>query len=154
MQWKLLYLKEGAPVRHSRRWLRNWEDQWSVPGIQELSASCDPSEPVCIFVEKRGHMLGFFVEKREKFFFTKDFAKHKRISNLTSRVPWAPQDGGGMVSGRGGEFGPEFWKMSHMKINNKKNVKVVTGDSDKLFGPDAGIFAYNGSELASWKSKN
>ena len=36
-----------------------------------------------------------------------------------------------------------------MKINNKKNVKVVTGDSDKLFGPDAGIFAYNGSELAS-----
>ena len=54
-----------------------------------------------------------------------------------------------MVSGRGGEFGPEFWKMSNMKINNMKNMKVVTGDSDKLFGPDAGIFAYNGSELAS-----
>ena len=36
-----------------------------------------------------------------------------------------------------------------MKIINKKNMKVVTGDSDKLFGPDAGIFAYNGSELAS-----
>ena len=75
-----------------------------------------------------------------------------------------------MVSGRGGEFGPEFWKMSHMKLIItglqhdrfdqdfwattgskilRKKVKVVTGDSDKLFGPDAGIFAYNGSELAS-----
>ena len=32
-----------------------------------------------------------------------------------------------------------------------KKMKVVTGDSDKLFGPDAGMFAYNGSELASWK---
>ena len=30
-----------------------------------------------------------------------------------------------------------------------KKMKVVTGDSDKLFGPDAGMFAYNGSEFAS-----
>ena len=29
---------------------------------------------------------------------------------LTSRVPWAPQEGGGIVSGRGGELGPDFWK--------------------------------------------
>ena len=28
-------------------------------------------------------------------------------------------------------------------------VLVVTGDSDELLGPDAGMFAYNGSEFAS-----
>ena len=27
----------------------------------------------------------------------------------TSRVPWAPHEGGGIVSGRGGELGPDFW---------------------------------------------
>jgi len=49
----------------------------------------------------------------------------------TSRVPWAPHEGGGMVSGRGGELGPDFV------------------DSKELLGPDAGMFAYNGSEFAS-----
>ena len=74
MWWKLLYLKERAPVRRLRRWLPNWEDQWSVPGIQELSASCDPSAPVCIFVEKQRHNLHFCWEEG-KICLRKSFCK-------------------------------------------------------------------------------
>ena len=51
-----------------------------------------------------------------------------------------------MVSGRGGELGPDFWKFKSWLFNK---VLVVTGDSEELLGPDAGMFAYNGSEFAS-----
>ena len=72
---------------------------------------------------------------------------------LTSRVPWAPQEGGGMVSGRGGELGPDFWKFKSHTLTCLPTTRllVVTGDSDELLGPDAGMFAYNGSEFASWE---
>ena len=80
---------------------------------------------------------------------------HSKIfpgAELTSRVPWAPQEGGGMVSGRGGELGPDFWKFKNHPLAWLFNkVSVVTGDSEELLGPDAGMFAYSGSEFASWE---
>ena len=72
------FVFERSPVRHLRRWLRNWEGQWSVPGIQELSASCDPSAPVCIFVEKQGICLHFCWEERNQLFFYKWFCKSQK----------------------------------------------------------------------------
>ena len=55
-----------------------------------------------------------------------------------------------MVSGRGGELGPDFWKFKNHPLAWLFNkVLVVTGDSEELLGPDAGMFAYNGSEFAS-----
>ena len=77
MQWKLLYLKERSPVRHLHRWLRNWEGQWSVPGIRELSASCDSSAPVCILFEKQAISL-HFCWKDGKICFYKRFCKSQK----------------------------------------------------------------------------
>ena len=53
-----------------------------------------------------------------------------------------------MVSGRGGELGPDFWIFRSHTFSTTR-LLVVTGDSDELLGPDAGMFAYNGSEFAS-----
>ena len=89
-----------------------------------------------------------------QFWLQKPKSVFKQDLCLTSRVPWAPQEGGGMVSGRGGELGPDFWKFKSHALNWFSTSEfVVTGDSDELLGPDAGMFAYNGSEFASWQWK-
>ena len=58
--------------------------------------NCDPLEPVnIIFMKKEKLEVGKNIESFGFF--------------PTSRVPWAPHEGGGIVSGRGGELGPDFW---------------------------------------------
>ena len=61
--------------------------------------NCDPLEPVnMILMIKEKLEVGKNVEQLFCFRFFP-----------TSRVPWAPHEGGGIVSGRGGELGPDFW---------------------------------------------
>ena len=61
--------------------------------------NCDPLEPVnIILIIKEKLEGGKNVEQLFSFGFFP-----------TSRVPWAPHEGGGIVSGRGGELGPDFW---------------------------------------------
>ena len=87
--------EEGAPVQRLHKWLPSLPDRWLFLASQGLSGSCGNSTPF--------HFI--FDDKRK----TKRFPG----AELTSRVPWAPQEGGGMVSGRGGELGPDFCKFKN-----------------------------------------
>ena len=139
--------EEGAPVQRLHKWLPSLADRWLFLASQGLSGSCGPSTPFHINDD-------VFLFSDPIHFIFDDTSKTKRCPGFITYISCPLSSPGRWRHGlrKRRRIGTRFLQIQKSPIGLVFNkVLVVTGDSEELLGPDAGMFAYNGSEFASWE---